>query len=205
MVAGIDTRPVGPEDLADLAKLFGGQRNTRRCWCTAFCVTRRSFAVGWLSGGNRNRFEAMTTASSTPMGILASVAGEPVGWCACGPRSRYIVATSGRSNITRWAPVEDETAWLLPCLFVRVGHRGQGVTYALVGAAVELARREGAVAIEGWPGTASNERAADAFLGREKVFKTLGFSCVERPSPRRAIMRLEFGRDPSNDEAAQDL
>ena len=164
-------------------------------------VTRRWLAPRGkpesLRGHDHGQFDA-----HGDLGFSGRRAGRTV---PCGPRSRYIVATSGQSNITRRAPVEDATAWLLPCLFVRVGHRAQGVTYAMVGAAVELARRKGAVAIEGWPGTASNKRAADAFLGREKVFKTPGFSCVERPSPRRAIMRLEFGRHPSNDEAAQDL
>ena len=37
--------------------------------------------------------------------------------------------------------------WLLPCLFVRVGHRARGITYALVQAAVDLARDQGASAI----------------------------------------------------------
>ena len=92
---------------------------------------------------------------------------------------------------------EDESVWLLPCLFVRVDHRGKGVTYALVRAAVDLARREGASAIEGWPIAVSDRQAADAFLGREKVFENLGFRCVERPVPQRAIMRLEFRDGPS--------
>ena len=84
------------------------------------------------------------------MGILASQAAEPVGWCACGPRSRYVAATTPRSKIMQnRARDEDEIVWLLPCLFVRAGRRGQGVTHALVRAAVELARREGASAIEG--------------------------------------------------------
>jgi hypothetical protein len=61
-----------------------------------------------------------------------------------------------------------------------------------VRAAVELARREGASAIEGWPVAGSDRRSADAFLGREKMFEELGFSCVERPSRQRAIMRLEL-------------
>ena len=129
----------------------------------------------------------------TPMGILALVAGEPVGWCACGPRSRYVVATSGRSKVMgSRARAEDESVWLLPCLFVRAGHRGQGITYALVHAAVELARRQGAFAIEGWPLAREVRQSADAFLGREEVFEDLGFQCIERPSPQRAIMRLEL-------------
>jgi GNAT superfamily N-acetyltransferase len=87
---------------------------------------------------------------------------------------------------------EDEIVWLLPCLFVRAGHRGQGVSHALVGAAVDLARRERAPAIESWPLAGSQARSTDAFLGREQVFKDLGFSCVERPSRERLIMRLEL-------------
>jgi GNAT superfamily N-acetyltransferase len=90
------------------------------------------------------------------------------------------------------AQAEDEIVWLLPCLFVRAGHRGRGVTHALVRAAVQLARREGAFAIEGWPLAGSEGRSDDAFLGREQVFEDLGFSCVERPSPERVIMRLEL-------------
>jgi GNAT superfamily N-acetyltransferase len=161
--ADVDTRPVGPDDLADLARLFESQRNTRRCWCMAFCESRSQFAVGWLNGGNRDRFETMVMAGGPPMGILASVAGEPVGWCACGPRSRYAVAISGRSKLLRnRVRTEDKSVWFLPCLFVSVGHRDQGVTYTLVRAAIELARREGAVAIEGWPvaGSATGNYAA---------------------------------------------
>jgi GNAT superfamily N-acetyltransferase len=159
----------------------------------AFCATRSQFRMGWLTGGNQRRFEALAAAGPAPMGVLASHDGEPVGWCACGPRSRYAATTRSPSTFLRSrGPEEDESVWLLPCLFVRVGRRGQGVTHALVGAAVELARREGASALEGWPLAGPEPRSADAFLGREQVFEDLGFRCVERPTPGRAIMRLEL-------------
>jgi GNAT superfamily N-acetyltransferase len=159
----------------------------------AFCSTRGQFAAGWLGGGNQRRFAAMADATATPMGILASVAGEPVGWCACGPRSRYAAAFSTRNPIMNDREAgEDETVWLVPCLFVRAGHRAQGVTYALVRAAVDLARREGAVAIEGWPRVGSDRHAADAFLGRETMFAELGFIRVHGPSSERLIMRREL-------------
>lgn len=189
----VDTRAVGLTDMPLLARLFESQRNTRRCWCMAFCLTRSQFAAGWLTGGNQRQFSAIAATSSTPMGILASQVAEPVGWCACGPRSRYVAATSPRNKIMQnRARDEDEIVWLLPCLFVRADRRGQGVTHALIRAAVELARSEGASAIEAWPLAESERRLGDAFLGREQVFNELGFHCVERPSPVRVIMRLEL-------------
>jgi GNAT superfamily N-acetyltransferase len=189
----LQTRPVGPEHLADLTRLFETERNTRRCWCTAFCSTRGQFARGWLTGSNRRRFEAMAENGTTPMGVLASVGDEPVGWCACGPRSRYTAAIDGRSQLLRdRRRGEDDDVWLLPCLFVRDGYRGQGVTHALIRAAVELARREDAVAIEGWPLVRSAAGSADAFLGREQVFEEQGFQPVARPAPQRVVMRLEL-------------
>lgn len=196
MGAAIETQPVGPGELAELANLFDAQRATRRCWCMAFCATRGQFATGWFGGGNARRFAAMANAAATPMGILASVAGEPVGWCACGPRSRYAAALRTPNSIMRDRDAaEDETVWLVPCLFVRGDHRAQGVTYALVRAAVELARREGADAIEGWPRAGSDRHDAEAFLGREKMFAELGFLGVATPNPERVIMRLELDRE----------
>lgn len=192
---------MGPDDLTELAELFESQRNSRHCWCMTFCVTRREFAVGWLNGGNQRRFATMASVSATPMGVLASDAGKAIGWCACGPRSRYIAATSPRSEIMRnRAPAEDETVWLLPCVFVRAGHRGQGVSHALVSAAVALARREGAAAIEGWPLADTVQRSADAFVGREQMFADLGFRCLDRPTAERVIMRLALSAQTRHDE-----
>jgi GNAT superfamily N-acetyltransferase len=126
------------------------------------------------------------------MGVLATSSGEPVGWGACGARSRYNVAESGRSKLLRNRDSdEDADVWLLACMFVRTDHRAEGVTYALVRSAIELARGEGALAIEGWPEAGSGSHA-DAFVGREKVFEDLGFHRVARPSRQRSIMRLQL-------------
>jgi GNAT superfamily N-acetyltransferase len=190
--ADVETRPVGPAELADLATLFEQTRNTRHCWCAAFCTTRGQFALGWFHGGNRRRFEAIARGAEVPMGILATVKGTPVGWCACGPRSRYLVGGAGLLHGR--VVSEDDDVWLLPCLFVRPEHRNEGVTYALARAAVELAGSNGATAVEGWPTSTAVGQPADGFLGREKMFESLGFTCTSRPTPQRAIMRLDLNR-----------
>ncbi len=82
--------------------------------------------------------------------------------------------------------------WLVACLFVAAAHRNRGITHTLVRAAVDLARHGGALAIEGWPLAASAPRSADAFLGREEVFRAAGFDRVDQPAPQRAVMRLDL-------------
>ena len=164
----------------------------------AFCTSGWRFAAGWYGGGNRRRFEAMTVSSRTPMGVLASVGGEPAGWCACGPRARYTAAIAGRSSLLAGRPRdEDDTVWLVACIFIGSGHRRSGIAVPLLRAAVSLARDEGAPAVEAWPLAAGVRRPGDEHLGREGVFARLGFSCVQRPSADRAIMRLELTSTPS--------
>jgi GNAT superfamily N-acetyltransferase len=195
----IVTRAAEPADLGHVAELFETQRNTRHCWCMAPCETSGSFAVGWLTGGNRRRFEARVMSGELPMGVLAFSSGQLIGWCACGPRSRYVTADRGRDGILRERnPAEDDVVWLLACFFVREAFRRQGVTDALMRAAVDLAAREGAVAVEGWPSARPDQRAADAFLGRESAFERLGFTCIGRPRSGRALMRLGLDRRPQS-------
>lgn len=102
-------------------------------------------------------------------------------------------AVGGRSSLLQGLDrKEDEAVWLLACLFVRAENRSQGVTYVLIRSAVELVRQQGAWAVEGWPTAGSDRRPSDGFVGRESVFEDLGFRCVARPNPQRAIMRLEL-------------
>ena len=192
-VADVHVRPVGPQQFDDLKRLFESGRTTRHCWCMAFCTTGWQFAAGWYGGGNQRRFESMTASSPAPMGVLAWVGEKPVGWCACGPRARYTAAIAGRSNLLADRPRdEDDTVWLVACLFIDPSHRASGIALPLLHAAIALARNEGATAIEAWPLAAGVQRRGDEHLGREGVFARLGFRCIERPSAVRAIMRLEL-------------
>jgi hypothetical protein len=184
---------VGADQLAGVRQLFGLQRATRHCWCMAFCSTRAQFAMGWYGGGNRRRFEDLVVSGPASMGVLAVRDGEPLGWCACGPRIRYKAALAGRSSIlARRPPEEDDRVWLVACVIVRPEVRVSGAAVRLLRGAVSLAREAGASAVEAWPLADGVRRPGDAHVGREGVFARLGFECVERPSAERVIMRVEL-------------
>ncbi len=183
-------RPVDASRLEDLDELFLTNGSTRGCRCMWFIATAKERHANW-GEGNRKAFEKHTRATKLPMGLLAYSDGVPVGWCAAGPRSRYPTAYGPRTKILKATrdPDEDDSVWLVPCFFVRVGHRGAGTTRALLNAAAELARSNSATAIEGFPVAGMG---SDEFLGTEKLFEECGFTCIDRPSPRRAVMRREL-------------
>jgi GNAT superfamily N-acetyltransferase len=188
-----DVRRVTPERLPDVARLFETNGTTRGCWCQAFTVSRSEYQQGWHDGSNRTRFEAAAATAGPPIGLLAYRSDEPVGWCAVGPRDRYRAAIGKRARIMRNRdPAEDDRVFFVSCMFVRVGFRGSGVTYELVGAAVDLARELGAPAIEGWPRAGNDRQQSDLYYGRESLFAEFGFRVIDRPSPKRAVMRLDL-------------
>jgi hypothetical protein len=187
-----EVHPVSAGRLDDLADLFGSNGTTRGCWCMYFIAGRDEFSTDW-GVGNRMRFEELAGASTEPMGLLAYVNGAPAAWCAAGPRSRYPRTIGPRAKILAGRdPGEDDDVWLVPCFFVRVGERGAGLTTALLEQAVELAVAHGAPAIEGFPRAAGQPPSPDDYLGHEEVFTACGFRPVDRPTPRRVVMRRDL-------------
>jgi GNAT superfamily N-acetyltransferase len=183
--------PLTVDRLPDLAALFGTTGTTRGCHCLWFLRPGKEVEAGW-GGANRQAFEACARAETLPMGLLAYAGGEPVGWCAAGPRARY--ARALRSPVLRQRdPAEDGSVWLVPCFFVRRDFRGQGVMRELLRRAVDLAAAHGARAIEGFPLAGDARRGSgDAYLGVEPLFAAAGFTVVDRPSAHRVVMRLDL-------------
>jgi GNAT superfamily N-acetyltransferase len=210
----VDVRPLTPDRLDDLARLFGTSGVSTGCWCMWFMLTSREFQAGWR-GANRARFEEYARASAEPLGLLAytdtagspeaagnqgtaerpdppGTAGVPVGWCATGPRARY--GRMLRSPLLRGRhPDEDAGVWLVACLYVRRDARHTGITHGLIEAAVRLAHEHGATAIEAVP-LAGGPRhpTSEAYVGTEAMFSGCGFDVRARPSPRRLVMRREL-------------
>ena len=182
-----------PARLDDLADLFVTGPATRGCWCMWFISSSEQVRAGWHDGGNRRDFESLAVEAGPPLGLIAYDGSVPVGWLATGPRSRYPRAIGPRAKILRDRDsAEDDDVWLLPCFFVRVGHRRRGVTAALVEAAVDLAAAHDATAVEGFPIADDYPKGQDDFVGKQRRFAECGFRCVARPSPRRVVMRRDL-------------
>ena len=193
MTADLDVHPVSAGRLGDLATLFGASKTTNGCYCMWNIVPVKQCQAGW-SGGNRRAFEELVGAEPEPLGLLAYREGEPVGWVAVGPRTRYHRAL-GTPTLAGRDAADDASVWLVTCFYVRPEARKIGVTRALLSAAIELAREHRATAIEGWPLAGEGRRpAGEAYVGVEPLFASCGFETTHRPSEARVIMRLGLPR-----------
>ena len=129
--------------------------------------------------------------STHPLGLIAYRGGQPVGWVAAGPRSRYAraVRTPTMKGIDH---SEDDDVWLVPCFFIRADMRGRSLSRRLLQRAVELAATSSASAVEGFPTVGSKRSSADQQVGTEALFESCGFKAIRHPSSNRVVMRLEL-------------
>jgi len=184
-LAMLEFYPLTPERWADLEALFGPRGATGGCWCMWWRLKRSEFDRQ-KGEGNRQAFK-LIVASGRPPGLLAYANGRPVGWCAIEPRQNYPVLERSR-NLKR---VDDKPVWSITCFFVAKPYRGQGLTVALIKAAVDYAREQGAEIIEAYPVEPKSEEmpAVFAWTGFASAFRQAGFEEVLRHSETRPIMR----------------
>ena len=186
----LDIKPLTLETLPELKQLFCSDRSTESCWCMWFIIRVKDFHDGGAPA-NEAWFKSLAESSTHPLGLIAVQDRQPVGWIAVGPRSRYAraVHTPTMKSIDH---SDNDDVWLAPCFFVHPNKRRDGIARALLESAVDLARRSGATAIEGFPTAGSKMRSADRQVGTERLFKTCHFRAVDRPSSNRVLMRLEL-------------
>ncbi|MDI6028686.1 GNAT family N-acetyltransferase [Corticibacterium sp. UT-5YL-CI-8] len=176
--------------LEDLRALFRRTKATDGCWCMWYIISVRDYHAG-RGAANQRLFTGLMRESDRPMGLLAYVDGDPAGWIALGPRSRFARAL-GTPTLQGRDPREDALVWLVTCFFVAREHRRKGLAGSLLDAAIELARRSAAKAIEGFPTQGHKIASTDSQVGTEQMFAERGFEVVRRPSSNRVIVRLDL-------------
>ncbi|MDN4483133.1 GNAT family N-acetyltransferase [Demequina lignilytica] len=192
------TRPrIVPANLASAADLDlvmheGGDANG--CRCQWFKLAQRD----WKATGREARAATLEEQAgcgrpdAPTSGLLAYVDGEPAAWVAVEPRTAYPRLRTARIPWSgRDEDRDDAGVWAITCFVVRKGFRGRGLARALAVAAVEHAREGGATAVEGYPRT-GDATESDLFVGSIGIFAAAGLEVVSRPTPARAVMRLEL-------------
>jgi GNAT superfamily N-acetyltransferase len=182
----LTVRPLTPDLWPALEDLFGKNGAIDGCWCmywrTGMEYRRRPREE------NREALRQIVQ-SGPPPGLLAFDGELPVGWCQLTPRGALPWLDRARFS----HPVDDLPVWSISCFYVRRGHRRQGVASALVAAALEVAGRAGAPALEAYPvDTHVAGASSNIFTGTTGMFARAGFKTVVYRTASRPIMRYDF-------------
>jgi GNAT superfamily N-acetyltransferase len=182
----------------DLQAVFGTRGMAARCQCQRYKLAPRESFRSFPVEERAHRLRAQTDCghpdSGTTSGLVAYLDGEPAGWCAVEPRTAYggLVRNARVPWEGRAEDKDDDRVWAVTCLFTRAGYRKRGVSRALARAAVDFARERGARALEAYPMTTKKAILEELHVGTESVFAGAGLAEVSRPTPRRAVMRIDF-------------
>jgi predicted GNAT family acetyltransferase len=185
--------PLTEDRWRDIENLFGPSGACMGCWCMYWRLPHAEMTR--LKGAERKRLFRARVKRGPPPGLIAYEGAVPIGWVQAAPRTD----TPGFNSAKRLsAPMDadtlDQRDWAISCFFVRAGHRGKGVTAALLNAAVAFAKRNGARTLEAcpWDAAARKPTAMGLYVGSLSLFAAAGFKELVRRAPHRPLVRKTF-------------
>lgn len=185
----IDCFPLTPDRWDDFEQLFGPRGACAGCWCVYWKLPRKDFTAG--QGDSNRLVQKEIVASGRTPGLLAYVDRIPAGWVAVEPREDYPVLNNSRIL----KPLDNIPVWSVTCFFVAKMYRNQGLTVALLKAAIDHVAKLGGKVVEGYPvepREAGKMPPVFVYTGLASAFKQAGFIEAGRRSETRPIMRYSI-------------
>lgn len=189
----IEIRPATGDRFDDVAIMLGPKNpQSPVCWCLSHRVDYKLNRE--LTGPARAEYVRELCSREVAPGVLAYDGDDVVGWAALAPRSELPFARSKKIPHVDQLPV-----WSVWCIRVRPGHRGKGISHALLGGAVDYARSRQAPAVEGYPVDNQGKKVdlTMAYVGTRSVFERAGFTKAADTDAvsggfARVVMRLDL-------------
>ena len=172
--------PVTPRTAGDLERFSRAHGKFRYCSCQRW----RLPSAQYRDAGRDGRVASLDAAARAgqPLGMLAYLSDDVVGWCSVAPRHSYHAILASR--VIPAVPGDD--IWSVVCFFLAPNVRRRGLLPLLLEAACAYAGQSGAAALEAypWPGGASYR-----FMGTRDLYLGAGFRDVPVPDGCRPVMR----------------
>jgi GNAT superfamily N-acetyltransferase len=180
----LSIQPLTPDLWPAFEELFSGHWPVNGCWCMYWRIGN-AYRQRPPEANKAEFCELVKT--GPPPGLLVFDGERAVGWCQLTPRAD----PPWLDHNWRLKRADDLPVWSLSCFYVRKGYRKRGITSALITAALEVAKRAGAPALEAYP-LASDLTPSSSSTGFVSTFERLGFKIIAQRVPPRPIMRYDF-------------
>lgn len=177
--------PLAERSWPALETLFGERGACGGCWCMYWRQSAKEHERN-RGAGNRDALRERVRGGQ-PLGVIAYLDGEPVGWCSVAPREHFV--RLARSRIL--APVDETPVWSITCLYLAPAVRRRGISSRLVEAACSYAASLGAGTVEAYPVEPRSDAMPPPFAwtGIRSAFDRAGFREVARRSATRPVVR----------------
>jgi len=179
--------PVTVERLPDLERFSEQHGKFRYCSCMRWRLKSTEYQHSTKESRGSTLNELVR--QNVPVGVLAYVQGEPIGWCSIAPRETYLALERFRA-LPR---LDQAPVWSVVCFFMDSRFRRLGITQQLLHAAVEYACSQGASIIEGYP--VEPDARLYTYMGSPATFLAAGFRDVTPSGWARQIMRWTSSAD----------
>ena len=185
IIKELSAKPLTNLTWLDFEKLFGNRGACGGCWCMTWRLASKVYEK--MKGEGSREAMANLVSSGNPIGIMAYVDSQAVGWCSISPREKL----PRLENSSILARIDEQAVWSLACFFVKKEFRNKGISKFLIRQAVQYALSHGPLIIEAYPIEPKkiNVPPVFAFTGLASAFEHCGFEEVVRRSETRPIMR----------------
>ncbi len=173
--------PVTAERLPGLARFLEKHGKFRYCACMRWRLPSSEFSRS-TKEGRADALERLVH-EGTPIGVLAYLGQEPVGWCSVAPRE----CCAALERYRALPRIDDRPVWSVVCFFVSSRIRRTGATLGLLKAAVDYAGSQRAEIIEGYP--VEPGPRLYTYMGSPATFRAAGFKDVTPRGQSRRVMR----------------
>ena len=191
----VSVQTATPERWSDVVAVFGRRgEDPSWCWCRTFLTPGPPLPESGKPDNRQARHDEIDH-DPTPPGLVAYLDGRAVGWSRVGPRDRFPGVSGNRTLQPVLEP--DPSAWWVTCFVVSQDVRGRGIGTALLVAAGDYAKDQGATSLDGYPVDvedlqAKRVGASALYTGTLGQFAAAGFNEIARPSPTRPLMRRDL-------------
>jgi GNAT superfamily N-acetyltransferase len=171
----LDFYPVTKDRWTDFEQLFESKGGPHNCWCTVWRVNENKKTIPGKAGKKASMYNRVI--NDIPIGILAYLENEPIGWCSIAPRETYRKLGGDETK---------EGVWSLVCFFIKIPFRNKGIASQLIDAAIGYAKDNGAKYIEAYP--VAPDSPSYRFMGFVPTFERAGFQFLKAAGTRRNVM-----------------
>ena len=180
--------PLTSANWKQFEEVMGEKGGCGNCWCMYFRIPYKTFQE--IKPDGNKKLMKQIVKKGEPVGLIASMNKQTVGWIGLAPREDYIKLENSRT----FKRIDDKPVWSITCFFIKKELRRMGLSRQLIKGAIDFAKKKKIKTLEAYPAIPYSEKVPYPFLwvGVLSSFIKNGFTVVQQNGKSRAMVRIDL-------------